>query len=62
MDLGWENMEQARKEDFCVHCREVRPYSVVRKNIRERIRDKVMIMLVLDLERFSVSGEPPYTG
>ena len=24
--------------------------------------DKVMIMLVLDLERFSVSGEQPYTG
>ena len=33
-------MGQARKEDFCVYCREVRPYSAVRKNIRERIRDK----------------------
>lgn len=33
-------MGQARKEDFCVYCREVRPYSVVRKNIRKRIRDK----------------------
>lgn len=33
-------MEQAEKEDFCVYCREVRPYSAVRKNIRERIRDK----------------------
>ena len=33
-------MGQAKKEDFCVYCREVRPYSVVRKNIRERIRDK----------------------
>ena len=33
-------MGQAKKEDFCVYCREVRPYSVVRKNIRKRIRDK----------------------
>ena len=33
-------MGQAGKEDFCVYCREVRPYSVVRKNIRKRIRDK----------------------
>ena len=33
-------MEQAGKEDFCVYCREVKPYSVVRKNIRKRIRDK----------------------
>lgn len=33
-------MGQEKKEDFCVYCREVRPYSVVRKNIRERIRDK----------------------
>ena len=33
-------MGQAKKEDFCVCCREVRPYSVVKKNIKERIRDK----------------------
>ena len=33
-------MGQAKKEDFCVYCREVRPYSVVKKKIRERIRDK----------------------
>ena len=33
-------MEQAKKEDFCVYCREVKPYSVVKKNIKERIRDK----------------------
>lgn len=33
-------MGQAKKEDFCVHCREVRPYSVVRKSVKERIRDK----------------------
>lgn len=33
-------MEQAKKEDFCVYCREVKPYSVVKKNVKERIRDK----------------------
>ena len=33
-------MGQVKKEDFCVFCREVKPYSVVKKNIRERIRDK----------------------
>ena len=32
--LRRENMGQARKEDFCVYCREVRPYSVGRKNIK----------------------------
>lgn len=33
-------MGQVKKEDFCVFCREVKPYSVVKKNIRKRIRDK----------------------
>ena len=33
-------MGQAKKEDFCVCCREVKPYSVVKKNVKERIRDK----------------------
>lgn len=33
-------MEQAKKEDFCVYCREVKPYSVVKKTINKRIRDK----------------------
>ena len=29
-------MGQVKKEDFCVFCREVKPYSVVKKNIRKR--------------------------
>lgn len=33
-------MGQAKKEDFCVCCREVKPYSVVKKTINKRIRDK----------------------
>ena len=33
-------MMQAKREDFCVYCREVKPYSVVKKNVKERIRDK----------------------
>ena len=33
-------MGQVKKEDFCVFCREVKPYSVVKKIIRKRIRDK----------------------
>ena len=38
--LGGGIMEQAKKEDFCVYCREVKPYSVVKKTINKRIRDK----------------------
>ena len=33
-------MRQVKKEDFCIFCREVKPYSVVKKTINKRIRDK----------------------
>ena len=45
-------MGQVKKEDFCVFCREVKPYSVVKKNIRKRIylvRSRIYLMSMTEI-------------